>query len=167
MVVLPLLGCSLYLFRQDRTTYDAAIWIRNSAAPNDLVTLRVNHRIDINDYPEFPVFSYYAKRGTWIDTSRSSEAQREHAFATSDWAVMTLPPVTATWAEKVRDKIRRYVPLQRIPDWPRPQFGFEEVKSDDRFSIYRKKAPAAKRADGTETLSSSQHALLETPPPSH
>jgi hypothetical protein len=137
--VLPLLGCSLYLFRQDRTIYDAAVWVRNSSAETDLVMLHLNHRIDINDYPEFPVFSYYAKRGTWIDTTKRSEREREHAFATSTWAVMTLPPISSTWAEKVRDKIRRYQPLQPILDWPPARFGFEPLKSSSRFAIYRKR----------------------------
>jgi hypothetical protein len=140
LIILPLLGCSLYLFRQDHTILDAALWIKGQSRENDLVFLRVNHRRDNNGYPEYPVFSYYAKRKTWIDTDKMKEADRAHAVEVSTWAVITRPPSQSTWAEKIRDKIARYVPLVEIPDWPKPGSGFVPVHTDDRFVIYRKKA---------------------------
>jgi hypothetical protein len=140
LVFLPLLGCSLYLFRQDHTILDAALWIKQQSQESDLVVLRVNHRRDNNAYPEYPVFSYYAQRKTWIDTERTTEADRAHALTVSTWAVITQPPAGSTRAEKIRDKIARYVPLHPVPNWPKPGFGFVPVHTNERFAIYRKKA---------------------------
>lgn len=138
LVIVPLLACTAYLFRQDRTIYEAALWVKAHSQTSDLVVIRVNHRRDNNGYPEYPVFSYYAQRRTWVDTDQMKSAVRERAFATSQWAVITFPPRTTTWAEKIRDRIARYVPLAEIPNWPKPDAGFTPIHTTDGFAIYRK-----------------------------
>lgn len=138
LTILPLLCGSLYLFRQDRTILEAALWIKEHSKEDDLVFVRINHRRDNNDYPEYPVFSYYAKRRSWIDTTHLTQAERERALAASTWAVMTRPPQSSSWAEKIRDKISRYVPLKEIKDWPKPGSDFSPVLESDKFVILRK-----------------------------
>jgi hypothetical protein len=138
LVFAPLIVCSIYLFRQDRTIYDVALWIKNNAARSDLVFLKVNHRRDNNGYPEYPVFSYYAERRAWIDHPFLATVDRQNALNSSTWAVITRPPRESGWTHQIRDMVARYAALQEMPDWPQPSSEFRAVLQNERFTIFRR-----------------------------
>jgi hypothetical protein len=137
-IFLPLIGCSAYLYRKDKVILQAALWMKQHTPENDLILLRMNHRRDINDYPEYAVFSYYAKRRSWNDTTKLRPVERARAIEKCNWAVMTRPPRGSTWAERVRDKIGRYVPLQEPENWPPLANEFHAVHSTDNFVIFER-----------------------------
>ena len=130
---------SLYLFRQDRTTYEAALWARDNTSPGDLVLFKSNHRADVIDYAHITPFSYYAQRKAWVYTRLMGVERRARALSTSTWAVVTTheaPDYVDKWRRLLRGGEAPFEP-QDIT-WLETEGGFTRFAEVDQFTVYRK-----------------------------
>ena len=127
------------MFRQDRTTYEAALWARDHTSPDDLVLFKSNHRADVLDYNHNTAFSHYAQRKVWIYTRLISAERRTRALRTSTWAV-----VTTHEAPDYVDKWRRFLRGGEAPftpqdvSWLETEAGFTRFAETDQFAVYKK-----------------------------
>jgi hypothetical protein len=133
---------SIYLFRQDRIIYEAALWTKEHTNPNELVLFKWNHRPESVDYPHPCAFSYYAQRRIWVYTKQMSDTQRQRAVATSRWAVVTRPPteskmsIVEKWRILIRQGGKQLAPDDM--DWLEKEAGFVRFYEGDGFTVYRK-----------------------------
>jgi hypothetical protein len=130
-----------YLFRQDRTIYEAALWIRNHTAPEEVVIFRPQHRYDMTDYPFNPVPAYYSGRQTFVWAGAASDPRRDTALAQARHAIVTLPPpppsgLVAKLQRWRGSGLRQLAPL----DWLE-QAGFVRQGEGAGFVIYEHPRP--------------------------
>ena len=133
-----------YLFRQDRTVHESALWIREHAAPNETVFYKAGHESTAVDFPHEAAFSYYADRAVWLDTSELTAAERTRAEQTSTWVVETYPPEETGLLEKIRRKLKRPVartkpPWKSVAEDP----AWSRVHQTAQIRIYRRSAAAS------------------------
>ena len=130
-----------YLFRQDRTIYAAAQWVRTHTAPGEVVLFRPQHRYDMTDYPFNPVPAYYSGRRTFVWAGTTSEPKREWALTQARRPIVTLPPAPPTGLVAKVQKWRG-AGLRALPslDWLGTA-GFAKQTQGEVFVIYERSEP--------------------------
>lgn len=101
LVALCWAGC-LYLSRPDTATVNAARWINTNTKPEDLLLYQPLHSAAVMDYEHQPLLSHLTGRRTWIWTRSTPEWEKSRAKSHSAYLVITLPPSTTSFPERIR-----------------------------------------------------------------
>lgn len=130
---------TIYLFRQDRTVFAAAIWVKEHVPKEELVLFKLNHREEL-DYIHLPTFSYYAQRDAWVYSRAMTAERRVRALQTSKWAVVTRPRAD----DGTLGRLRRFLRGGEKPvepqdmSWLERDAGFVRYLETAEFTVYKK-----------------------------
>jgi len=95
-------GGYAYLARPDRTTLEAATWIKAHSGGKDLIIFQPRHMASVLDYEHQPLLSHASSRRTWVWTRSTPEWEKQRASNSSAWLVVTHPPARLAWLERLR-----------------------------------------------------------------
>jgi 4-amino-4-deoxy-L-arabinose transferase-like glycosyltransferase len=132
-----LLG-TLYLLRQDRITYESALWLKAHTAPEDIILVKANHSTHTIHYFQLPTFPYYAERRIWLYSIFLPESERQRAREIAKYALVTFPPAETTWLERWRLRIKQDYNAPEPVDWLEREAGFHRIYTNASFAVYQK-----------------------------
>jgi len=127
---------TIYYFKQDRTIYAAARWVKAGTQPDDVIFYLPNHRWDMIDYPYNPTLSYYAQRKAFVCVRNTPVNKRTAYLDRANYALVTLPKVGETSSKWQRLRSGRRMETPDVA-WIL-EAGFKEIYATPEFVVYKK-----------------------------
>ena len=131
---------TLHLYGRDNVTYEVALWIKENTTPDQLTVVRL---VNSGPTPDVPTVSFYAERRLWIWSPYMTDAERDRALATSDFAILSKPP-----ADTRNSVVRFWHRFRGFRD-PEPERGFPPpgdfvpLADFPNFTVFKKQKPAS------------------------
>jgi hypothetical protein len=95
-----------YLSRSDHVTVEVAEWVNANTDTDDIILYQPRHAAAVMDYQHQPLLSRSTGRRTWIWTRSTQQWEKDRAATTSDYVVITHPPLEVGGFERLRQQFK-------------------------------------------------------------